>query len=180
MKYVAPSKGDYTSGLTPQLLYNILYGFIAKRVRIEGSTGLIHAIKFGKILSASKLWDEPSTRAELEEFVDSYFFTDLREPMSGFRDVCKSGNLGQIKSALSQYVSALEQQLRDRSQAEEEVNRMLSELARRGDIFHSTVKELESIKGYNIVKLDATDSFGQIFTPVYGYVRMVLERRISN
>ena len=165
MEYTPP---PYESGLTAKLLYDNVEHLLRQRIAREGS----HKLKETP-LGLGKLWDEPSIRKELEEFVQSYFFTDVKPSL---KDILTEQDAGVRNRSFADYVGMLEKEYGSRDRAHEEVVGLLKEINKRGVRFFKEVFKIDDETGLNLTKINAKDAFGQIYTPLNGRVEIALAK----
>ena len=163
MKYIPPRTGHYESGLTAKLLYAIVDGLIKEHV----TSSDIERLRQTTSLGLSKLWDKPEIRRRLEEFVQSYLFTD---PVHGFQEVVNERDASTRNHNLQAYIAALEQHYGSRETAYKEASRLFVELEKRGNKFMSELYNVPKLKRPDIIKTNTNDSFGHIFGVPYGYI----------
>lgn len=170
MKYHVPKQGQYESGLTAKLMYSIAGGLIKK----HATSNDIQRLRETPEMGSGKLWMKPEIRSELDDFVDSYFFTDLREPLPGFRHVVMEGNAQVRRSKLEGYVAQLGQQYGSPEQGRAQTARLLNELEKRYDRACAETQKLKKLSGSNqLIKDNASDGFGHVFAK-YGMIYLVI------
>lgn len=173
MKYTPPQTGAYESNLTARLLYDSVDRLIRDEIINKGTVKEDIARsreKSGGVFPLGKLWDKPEIRRPLEEFVQSYFFTGLQEPLLGFAEIFQEGNREKRNEKLMSYVGRLRQEYGIEYNAIGEAVRLLRELKKRGDAFFAEVKKIKDLDGLKLVKYNAIDTFGQIFSPFYNRI----------
>ena len=153
MKYVPTTNQPYEAPLTAKLMYSLVDGLIKKHTTGDDIKNLQGV--------SNKLWTKPAIRSELEEFIASYFFTDLKEPLPDFKDIISS-HTETRKRNLENYVGRLEQEYGSKSKAKEEIARLLAELKKRGDHLYSEIKKIREVKGKDLIKANAKDSFPHV------------------
>ena len=165
MKYIPPRTGHYESGLTAKLLYAIVDGLIKEHVTSSDIERLRQTPSLGLI----KLWDKPEIRGRLEEFVQSYLFTD---PVHGFQEVVNERDASTRNHNLQAYFAAPEKHYGSRETAYKESSRLFGELEKRGTKFMTELNNVTQLKRPNIIKTNTNDSFGHIFGVPYGYIEI--------
>ena len=165
MKYYVPKQGPYESGLTAKLMCSIVDGLIKKHVTNEYVERLRNARGFG----LDKLWTKPAIRSELEEFVRSYSFTDLKVPLPGFDDVFSGGSVGKN---LESYMAKLEKGYGSRDEAKRHITPPLEELKKRGDMLYREIVKISHLKkGKSLIKNNAHDAFAHL-SVIYARVQL--------
>ena len=170
MKYHKPVQGDYESWLTPRLMYNIVNNLIKEHVTRED----VKKLRSDPRMGLEKFWDKQPIRGELEEFVDSYFFTDLAAPLQGFEEIFK-GDILTRREKFSSYMAQLEQQYGSKEEANKRITLPLSELKKRGDKLYGELLKINELKGViPVIRSNTRDAFGTLST-IYGLVQLVMQ-----
>lgn len=173
MKYAPPQNLPYESALTAQSLYNIVNKLIRERIVREGSQKLKK-----NSLGLGKLWDETVIRSELEEFLDSFCFTNLQETLPGFKYILKDMGRATRNQKLIDYIKRLEQEYGSREVAYEEISSLLRELKKRGYRFLKETTKINNLQGLALIKRNAVDAFRHILTPIYGRIELFIEELV--
>lgn len=157
MKYCPSAQGEYASNLTAKLLYHIIDGQIKRHATKED---IIELRDDG--LTLAGLYMKPKIRGELEEFVISYFLTDLKELLPGFTEVFNEALKEISSSKLENYISTLEQECGSRTEAINVVLERLDEIEKRHNKMNQEIYKISKLKGKGLVKRMAFDSFGNL------------------
>ena len=159
MKYYAPHKGEYDSGLTAKLMYNIVDGLIKRHVTVEDRDRLIKTPRLG----LEKLWDKPTIRSELEEFLTSYLTTGLDPSLGGFEGIFSRDKEIRANS-LQHYRSKLEQEYGSTEEATTKLRELVGELENRLKKLKKTILyDLSLFRAKNkLIQRNVADSFSQL------------------
>lgn len=171
MKYQAPTQGHYESGLIAKLMYNIVDSLIKKRITQE-DIGITN--KKYHADSPEKLWEKPEIKSELEDFIMSYLFTNLNEPLPGFEEIFKGDKMTQEPN-LEAYRSNLEQYYGSTDKAHEAIYGLSDKIIKRGERLGIEAHKIRSLKkGKQLIINNAADAFGQLVTGIYGHIDLTL------
>ena len=162
-----PSESDLTAELMYKVMDELLVTHYSRDRIITTKKNGVYRYKF---------WGIPDVRKPLEEFVDSYFFTDLGEPLSGFKEIFQCGK-DYSKKNIDDYLTKLEHEY-GREESLNIMNRLLENIIQRGDKINQQLKRIPSLEGVGIVPLvrdNALDGFDTLVNIVYLHIQMVHE-----
>lgn len=172
MKYSPITGTDYESGLTAKAMYDLADSLLVKYATREDALRLKREPTFG----TEKLWMIPGMRSELEEFLTSYFFSDLDPCIGGFEGiVMRPHNLPEKASEmkkqqakeLEDYVQKAEGQYGSREAAKQAVYEVFQKLEKRWNRLLEQIPYLMGMKGKNLRKMVAKDAFNNLSMGIY-------------
>ena len=165
MKYHAPNERAYETGLSAKLMYSI-----ADRLIKQNATNS----DIQRLQDSGKIWMKPEIRGELDDFVDSYFFTDLKEPFLGIKQIILETDPQARRSKLVEYAAQLGQQYGSPEQGRAQTARVLNKLKERYDRACAETQKLKKLRGVKqLIKDNASDGFSHVFVR-YGRIDIVI------
>ena len=176
MKYHAPERGKYESGLTPTLMYNTVEGLIKAHAPVEyerimntPNSDFDRLLKTSEKRDEGKLWERHKIRSGLEEFVSSYIFTGLKG-LSPIKKIFRGDTTPKEKCiTLDKYLVTLKNQYGPDSKKYKAVSESLAIAQKRYTTLEKKIKRIKYTKGNKIIKRNAQDAFASIST-IYGYI----------
>lgn len=169
MKYAPPSTGSYESGLTGKSLYDIverLVGLHFPKYTLDDIGRLIDSSRIGP----KEIWGNPLISSELEDFLTSYSFTRLNQPV--FERIFLA-EPNESRQKLMEYMALLEAQHGSQDEAKRQVAVPLMNLKGRIDRLLEEIGKIETVDGELPIKRVAYDFFANR-TSEYTYTSLLI------
>lgn len=170
MKYQPPAERPYESGLTSRLMYDIMEELLTPITAAEIRS--VYSKYSGR--ASEKRWEVPKVRSQLEEFVQSYFLSDLDEPLPGFDDIIIE-NGSKKEEKLREYFNLLKDHYGSADTAEQAFKDLLHRMASRVNVYVTQTKKTRGIDGNEILKANIVDGFAHT-APKYQLVPILMGR----
>jgi len=184
MKYHAPTQGPYEEGLTTQMMYDVVETLINRHFSppdIDNAKKILSKDRLD--YNSSNLWKKPEIRSELEEFVESYFFSELDRQLPGFREVFirnyeKQENetlndfskrmIAKQKERLGSYIDLLEQEYGSREEAYKIISDEFNKLIMHKDKMVKEGNRFKEIDRDILIGDNANEAYKHILSIFYG------------
>ena len=156
MKYVPPQNGPYESGLTARLMYDAVDNLVRKHATAQD---------FEKTrtsgLGLKELWGRQPILGELEGLVNSYLFDNIGGDIGNFGRIEGKTAEERYKN-LHKYVEELKIKYHASHESKRKFQADFAEFNRRGQRLQKELRKIKDLKGDQLIKKIAYDSFSNI------------------